>query len=215
MIVIGLTGSIGMGKSTVLGFFADEGCAVWDADAAVHRLYGPGGAAVAGVEDLFAGTTSPDGGVDRRALAEYLRAAPEGFAKLEALVHPLVRRDRAAFLATARDQGTEVAVVDVPLLFETGAEAEVDVVVVVSAPVAIQRQRVLSRPGMSAARFEQILARQMPDQDKRVRADFVIATDGTLEDSRAEVKAVLWRLSTPEWQARRAGTLHRPDEPGE
>ncbi|MBN8551522.1 MAG: dephospho-CoA kinase [Caulobacterales bacterium] len=215
MILIGLTGSIGMGKSTVLRFFADQGCAVWDADTAVHRLYAPGGAAVEGVETLFPGTTSAASGVDRGALADRLRRAPDGFAQLEALVHPLVRRDRETFLSEAREQATQIAVVDVPLLFETGAEAQVDVVVVVSAPAAIQRQRVLARPGMTVERFEQILARQLPDADKRARADFIIETGGSLDDTRQEVASILWRLSTPEWQARRSGTLHRPDERGE
>ena len=212
MRVIGLTGSIGMGKSTVLKFFAEDGCATWDADAAVHRLYGPAGAAVEAVEALFPGVSTHDKGIDRARLAERLRAEPGGFPGLEAAVHPLVRADREAWLATAREQQAKIAVVDVPLLLETGGDTEVDVVVVVSAPEEVQRRRVLARPGMTEARFNQILARQMPDADKRRRADFIIETDGSLDDTRDQVRAVLWRLSTPDWRSRRPGALHRPDE---
>ena len=215
MIVLGLTGSIGMGKSTVLRFFAEAGCAIWDADAAVHRLYAPAGAAVEAVERLFPGTTSPDGGVDRGRLAERLRAEPDGFSRLEAAVHPLVRQDREAFLAVAEADGFAVAVVDIPLLFETGAEVEVDAVVVVSAPAEVQRARVLARPGMTVERFEQILARQLPDAEKRARADFIVETAGSLRESRDRVRVILEALSTPEWRARRAGPLHRPTERGE
>jgi len=215
MKVIGLTGSIGMGKSTTLRLFEAEGCAVWDADAAVHRLYGPGGAAVEAVQALFPGVAMPDGGIDRPQLAQRLRAAPEGFSQLEAVVHPLVRADRAAWLAKAEAQGVAVAVVDVPLLFETGADAEVDVVVVVSAPAEIQKRRVLARPGMTQARFEQIMARQTPDADKRARADFVIETGATIEEAHEQVRAVLWRLSTSHQLSLGPNALHRPDERGE
>ena len=215
MRLIGLTGSIGMGKSTALRFFAAEGCAVWDADAAVHRLYGPAGAAVEAVERLFPGTTSPVSGVDRERLAERLRAEPDGFARLEAVVHPLVRQDREAFLAAAEADGFAVAVVDVPLLFETGGDGEVEAVVVVSAPAEVQRARVLARPGMTDERFEQILTRQLPDADKRARADFVVETDGLLSESHDQVRAILKALSIPDWHSRRDGTLHRPTERGE
>lgn len=215
MKVIGLTGSIGMGKSTTLRLFAEEGCAVWDADAAVHRLYGPGGAAVAPVEALFPGVISSGGGIDRHQLAERLRRDPGGFRELEAIVHPLVRADREGWLEQVRAAGSALAVVDVPLLFETGGDAGVDAVVVVSTSPEEQRRRVLARPGMTEARFEQILARQTPDEDKRARADFVIDTGGTVEEARDQVRVILWRLSTPDWRTQRPGALHTADEPGE
>jgi len=215
MIIIGLTGSIGMGKSTTLRLFEDEGCSVWDADAAVHRLYAPGGRAVARVEALFPGTTSLKGGVDRSLLADRLRADPSGFPTLEAVVHPLVREDRQAFLARAQKAGSTFAVVDVPLLFETGAETEVDVVVVASAPADVQRRRVLDRPGMTVARFEQILARQMPDADKRSQADFVVDTGRSIAVARDQVRVILETLCTPGWLPKRSSGLHRRSERSE
>lgn len=215
MRVIGLTGSIGMGKSTALAFFAEEGCAVWDADSAVHRLYARDGGMVADVEALFPGVTAPGGGIDRAALAERLRHDPTGFSRLEAVVHPRVRDDREDFLRAARDDGVDVAVVDVPLLFETGGQTEVDVVVVVSAPAEVQRRRVLARPGMTEARFAQILARQVPDASKRAQADFVIDTRGALEDTRSQVRAILDELSASTWQSGRLSGLHTEPEQGE
>lgn len=214
MIVIGLTGSIGMGKSATLALFADEGCAVWDADAAVHRLYAPGGAAVEPVEALFPGSAR-QGGIDRTVLAARLAEDPGGFARLEAVVHPLVREDRDAFLHQARAAGFAVAVVDVPLLFETGAEGQVDCVVVVSAAPDVQRRRVLDRPGMTPERFEAIMARQTPDAEKRARADFVIRTDRGFETARAEVRAVLDVLSTPDWRRGRGGGVSSGRERGD
>jgi len=210
VIVIGLTGSIGMGKSTTAALFAQEGVPVWDADAAVHRLYGPDGAAVALVEAAFPGVAG-EAGVDRAKLAAALAGDPDRFARLEAIVHPLVAEDRAAFLAGAEAAGAQVAVVDVPLLFETGADARVDAVVVVSAPAEVQRERVLARPGMTEERFAQILSRQTPDAEKRARADFVIDTARGIEPAREQVRAVLAALRAPDFRSRRT----RLDEPGE
>jgi dephospho-CoA kinase len=198
MILLGLTGSIGMGKSATLGMFADMGAATWDADAAVHALYRPGGAAVAGVEAIFPGVTGPQG-VDRDRLSRRLAADPQAIARLEALVHPLVRADRETFLAKAEAEGVAVAVVDIPLLFETGSQDEFDAVVVVSAPADVQRTRVLARPGMTPERLDFILSRQMPDADKRQRADFIIQTDAGLEVARARVREIVDIVTTPGW----------------
>ena len=194
MITIGLTGSIGMGKSTVARMFADAGVPVFDADETVHRLQGPGGALVEAIEVAFPGTTGEQG-VDRAALREAVFADEAALARLEALVHPAVARARDAFLAANAE--APVVLLDVPLLFEAGGWAAVDRVVVVSAPAEVQRARVLARPGMTIARFESILARQMPDAEKRARADFVISTDGPLEETRAQVGAVLTCLAQP------------------
>lgn len=182
---LGLTGSIGMGKSTTARLFAEEGCAVWDADAAVHRLYARGGAAVEPIAELLPEVVV-DGSVDRARLRERIARAPEALAQLEDIVHPLVARDRERFLA---EQSADVTVLDIPLLFETGATG-LDAIVVVSAPAEAQRARVLARGSMSAADFETVLARQMPDAEKRARADYVIETD-TLEHAREQVQAVL------------------------
>ena len=188
MIVLGLTGSIGMGKSTVAKMFADRGVPVFDADAAVHRLQGKDGRLVAAIEAMFPGTTGPDG-VDRQRLGERVLNDTPALRQLEALVHPAVGEDRATFLADYSD--APMVVFDIPLLFETGGESRVDKVAVVSAPADIQRARVLGRPGMTAYRFESILARQTPDAEKRARADFVIPTGGSLEETRRAVDAVI------------------------
>jgi dephospho-CoA kinase len=188
MITLGLTGSIGMGKSTVAKMFADEGVPVFDADAAVHRLQGPAGALVAQIEHHFPGTTGP-AGVNRGALGERVLGEPEALRRLEDLVHPAVARERGAFLlANAR---ASVVVLDIPLLFEAGGWAQVDKIAVVSAPEDVQRKRVLARPGMTAEKFERILARQMPDDEKRARADFVIPTGGSLGETRQAVRRIL------------------------
>lgn len=205
MILIGLTGSIGMGKSTTSGFFAEAGAMIWNADEAVHRLYAKGGSAVAPVADAF-GDVVVDGMIDRDRLAAALGQNGEAFKKLEAIVHPLVGEDRTNALADARAAGVKLAVLDIPLLFETGGDAYVDAVVVVSAPARIQRQRVLARDGMTEDRFEAILARQMPDGEKRARADFVIDTGSGLDVARDQVMAVVKTVLDPAWTSpRRSG----------
>ncbi len=194
MIVVGLTGSIGMGKSTTARLFAEEGAALFDSDAAVTQLYAQGGAAVAPIAAIFPDVII-DGAVDREKLASHLRANPEDFAALEALVHPLVAQLRARFVAEQRAQGARVAVLDTPLLFETGLDEHVDVIVVASAPEAVQKARVLARPGMTEARFHSILARQTPDSKKRLRADYVIDTGRGLPAARKQVREVMERIT--------------------
>lgn len=188
MITVGLTGSIGMGKSTVAQMFIDEGVPVFDADETVHQLQGPGGALVEAIEAAFPDTTGAEG-VNRTALREAVFSDDAAFCRLEAIVHPAVAAERDAFLAA--HASAPVVVLDVPLLFEAGGWAGVDKVVVVSAPPEVQRARVLGRPGMSVERFEAILVRQLSDAEKRARADFVIATDTPLEETRRQVRAVL------------------------
>jgi dephospho-CoA kinase len=188
MVVLGLTGSIGMGKSTVARMFADAGAPVFDADAVVHRLQGPKGALVSEIEAQFPGTTSADG-VNRGTLAERVLAEPAALKRLEALVHPVVARERAAFLALHAD--APVVVLDIPLLFEKGGAALVDKIAVVSADPEIQRIRTLARPGMTAEKYLRILGHQMPDSEKRARADFVIPTDCSLDETRASVRHIL------------------------
>ena len=214
MILIGLTGSIGMGKSTTTAMFADLGAVIWNADDAVHRLYARGGAAVEPVGAAFPGVIV-DGAVDRARLAQALGRDDTAFRRLEAIVHPLVAQGRSADLAAARAAGVELAVLDIPLLFETGGDAAVDAVVVVSADPAIQAERVLSRPGMTRERFEAILARQTPDAEKRARADFVIDTGRGLDAARAQVAAVVAAVRDPAWISVRdqPRTLSPGDEP--
>lgn len=195
MIAVALTGSIGMGKSTVLAMFEDAGAGVWSADAAVHRLYAKGGAGLHPVAEEFPEAVR-DGAVDRERLSALVLGAPARLRKLEAIVHPLVAADRAAFLQEAQDAGRRIAVLDIPLLFETGAEDAFDAIVVVSAPASVQRARVLARPGMSAEKFKAILARQTPDAEKRAKADYVINTGQSLEATRTEVDAVISDLGT-------------------
>ncbi|CUS43309.1 Dephospho-CoA kinase [hydrothermal vent metagenome] len=181
---LGLTGSIGLGKPTVAAMFEELGVPVFDSDAAVHRLQGEGGRLVAAIEAMFPDTTGPKG-VDRTLLGEAVLADPRALKRLEALVHPAVGEERAAFIAAHAD--APLVGFDLPLLFETGGETRVDKVVVVSAPAEAQRVRVLARPGMTEARFDAILARQMPDAEKRARADFVIPTGGSIEETRAAI----------------------------
>ena len=185
--LLGLTGGIGMGKTTTAAKFAAHGVPVWDADAAVHRLYAPGGAAVPGVGALFPSAVTA-AGIDRKLLSQLLAAAPRRLAELEAVVHPLVADDRAAFVAAHAD--APVVLLDIPLLFETGAEAQMDGVAVVSAPAEVQRERVLSRPGMTPETLDLILSRQMPDADKRARATWIIPTD-SLPAAQAAVAGIL------------------------
>lgn len=191
---LGLTGSIGMGKSTVAAMFAEAGVPVFDADAAVHRLQGPGGRVVAAIEAAFPGT-SGQGGVNRSALSEAVLGNETAMRLLESIVHPAVREERARFVAD--HAGAPLVVFDVPLLFETGGERAVDKVAVVSAAAPVQRARVLARAGMSEAKLDAILARQVPDAEKRARADFVISTDVPLEQTRAAVAAVIACLQQP------------------
>ena len=188
MTVLGLTGSIGMGKSTVAAMFAAEGVPVFDADAVVHRLQGPEGALVAEIEAHFPGTTGP-GGVDRGALAERVLGAAGSLRRLEALVHPAVARERETFLAA--NAAAPLVLLDIPLLFEKEGWRSVDKIAVVSASAGIQRDRVLARPGMTPEKFERILANQMPDREKRARADFVIDTGGTIEQTRDSVRRII------------------------
>ena len=194
MIVLGLTGSIGMGKSTVAKMFAEEGVPVFDADSAVHRLQGPEGAMVERIEARFPGTTGP-AGVNRGALAERVLGEPEALRRLEALIHPAVALEREAFLA--EHAARPLVVLDIPLLFEAGGAEQVDKIVVVSAPPDVQRERVLGRAGMTSEKFERILARQLPDAEKRGRADFIIDTSGPLEETRRAVRRILACLATP------------------
>ena len=188
MKTIGLTGSIGMGKSAVAQMFADEGIAVFDADAAVRRLQGSGGRLLPAIEAAFPGTTGPDG-VDRAELGARVFGDDAAIKRLEAIVHPAVGEERAAFLAQHGDD--DMVVFDIPLLFETGGDRNVDVVVVVSADAATQQARVLARPGMSRERLADILARQTPDAEKRARADHVIATNCPMDQTRAAVRRVI------------------------
>ena len=198
MIVLGLTGSIGMGKSTTAALFADEGALVWNADAAVHCLYAAGGAAVEPVATAFPGVVV-DGAVDRSRLAEALGRDEAAFRRLEAIVHPLVARGRLDDLVAAEARGVRLAVLDIPLLFETGGEAAMEAVVVVTADAAIQADRVLARSGMTRERFEAIVARQVPDAEKRRRADFLIDTGHGLEAARARVRTIVGTVLAPGW----------------
>jgi dephospho-CoA kinase len=193
VIVVGLTGSIGMGKTTTAKMFAVEGAPVHDADAAVHALYAAGGAAVAPIEAAFPGVTGPEG-VDRAKLSARVVGRPGELRKLEAIVHPLLAGQRGAFFEDARAKGADIVVLDIPLLFETGGEAAMDAVVVVSAPAEVQRERVLGREDMDEAKFEAILARQTPDAEKRARADFVVDTGQGLDHAREQVRHILATL---------------------
>jgi len=193
MIVVGLTGSIGMGKSTTAAMFAESGAPIYDADAEVRRLYAKGGAAVSPIEAAFPGVTQ-DGAVDRARLGDRVLGDQAALERLNAIVWPLMGEARASFFRTAEDSGAQVVVLDIPLLFETGGERNVDAVVVVTAPPEVQRERVLARSGMNAAKLDAILAAQMADVEKRARAHFVVDTSAGLEKARAQVKAILEAL---------------------
>jgi dephospho-CoA kinase len=193
MLILGLTGSLGMGKSTTARFFAEEGVPVHDADAVVHRLYD--GEAAAAIEAAFPGTTA-GGKVDRDKLAARVLGDSAALKRLEAIVHPLVQEAERRLLAEAEARGEKVAVLDIPLLFETGGEERVDAVVVVSAPLDVQRSRALERPGMTVDKLDAILAKQMPDEEKRRRADFVVDTSRGFEAARADVRAILDAVAT-------------------
>ncbi len=193
MIKIGLTGSIGMGKSTTAQMFREAGVPVLDSDQVVHDLYR--GEAVAPIDAAFPGVVVA-GAVDRSRLAERVLGDPQALKRLEDIVHPLVWAARDRFLAEHQASGEEIVVYDVPLLFETGAEKSVDKVVVVSAPEDVQKARVLAREGMTAEKFAAILAKQVPDEEKRARADFIVRTERGIEDARAQVRAILDALGT-------------------
>jgi dephospho-CoA kinase len=192
MLIIGLTGSIGMGKSTAAEKFRSLGIGVFDADAYVHRLYAGNAAAL--IEAAFPGTTD-SGVVDRVKLAAALGGRNEAFAKVEAIIHPLVRDAERAFLKAERDRGARIAVLEIPLLYETSADKLVDVVIVVSADAETQRARVMARPGMTAEKFETIFKRQLSDAEKRTRADFVVDTTGPVTDTQAQIDQVLKKLA--------------------
>ena len=200
MILLGLTGSIGMGKSTTTAMFAEAGAAIYDADAAVHGLYAAGGRAGPRLATRFPEAVRADGAVDRAVLSRLVKGDPSALAVLEAIVHPLVRAERAGFLQAAETSGAQVAVLDIPLLFETEAQASVDAVVVVTADALIQRTRVLARPGMDADKLALLLARQTPDADKRARARFVIDTGQGMAAARTRVEAIMAEVLQPGWK---------------
>ncbi|MBL8552999.1 MAG: dephospho-CoA kinase [Phenylobacterium sp.] len=195
MKVIGLTGSIGMGKSTTAAMFRDAGIPVYDADAAVHDLYDEGGAAVGPVGEAFPGVVK-GGRVDREELRRRVLGQPDELKRLNAIVHPLVGRDRVGFFKAAEASGADMVVLDVPLLYETGGHANVDAVVVVSAPPEMQRERVLARPGMTPDRLDAILAQQLADAEKRARAHYVVDTGRGLEHAQAQVTDIIAKLRT-------------------
>ncbi|MBV1706842.1 MAG: dephospho-CoA kinase [Hyphomicrobiales bacterium] len=192
MLILGLTGSIGMGKSTTAGLFREAGIAVHDADGVVHRLYA--GEAAPLIEAAFPGTTGPQG-VNRTALGRAVLGDAAALRRLEALIHPLVAHQRDLFLDEQRRKGAALVVLDIPLLFETGGEALVDVIIVVSAPKSVQKHRVLARPGMNLARFKAIMAQQLPDAEKRRRAHFVLDTGSGVEPTRRAVQRLLRALA--------------------
>jgi dephospho-CoA kinase len=202
MLIVGLTGSLGMGKTTAAAHLRARGLPVFDTDAEVHRLYATSAARV--IEAAFPGTTR-DGKVDRGKLADALIAEPTRFAELEAIVHPLVRASERAFVNDEAARGTAIAVLEIPLLFETGADKKVDATIVVSAPAEIQRRRLLLREGLDEEKIKRLLARQMPDAEKRERADFVVDTGRSVEASNAELDAIIAELRG---RRRRAYALH-------
>ena len=205
MIILGLTGSIGMGKSTAAMTLRRLGVPLFDADAEVHRLTGPGGAAVSRVEAAFPGVRDAAGGIDRRRLGPRVFADPAARRQLEAILHPMVRRAERRFVALARARRERLAVLDIPLLFETGGVERCDFVLVVSAPLRLQRQRVMRRPGMSQGRFAEILRAQLPDREKRRRADFIVATGLGHGVARRRLRAIVRMLRHGDLPPRRRG----------
>ncbi len=193
MIVLGLTGSIGMGKTATAGMFRQLGIPVFDADAAVHDLYAPGGDAVTPVGEAFPGAIV-DGAVNRDALSKAVLDDPSAVRKLESIVHPLVRKMQTRFIDAARDGGHDIVVLDIPLLFESGGAGRVDRIVVVSAPADVQKDRVLARPGMTEEKFLAILSHQMPDEEKRARADFIVDSSRGLDDALRQVERIVAQL---------------------
>ncbi len=200
MILLGLTGSIGMGKTTTTAMFAEAGAAVYDADAAVHALYAAGGEAGPRIALLFPEAVGADGAVARGLLSARIKADPDVLTKLETIVHPLVGANRIRFLDKARNDGAAVAVLDIPLLFENDGQGAVDAVVVVTARPEVQSARVLGRPGMDPEKFALLLSRQTPDVEKRARADFLVETDCGPESARAQVGAIMAAVLRPGWK---------------
>lgn len=188
--ILGLTGSIGMGKTTTAQMFKNLGCPVFDADKAVHGLYDKGGEAVALIRAVFPDAVV-DGAVDRQILGGHMRSDPLNLKVLESFIHPMVGKLRAVFLDNAKQSGADIAVFDVPLLFETGGDKHVDKVAVVTAPQDVQSKRVMARPGMTQALFDSLLSRQMPDREKREKADYLIFTDKGLDNARKQVEEIL------------------------
>lgn len=188
---IGLTGGIGMGKSTTAALFAEAGVPVWDADRAVHRLYAPNGAAVAPILERFPGAGGPKGGVNRAMLAEQVLGDPEALKDLEAIVHPLVELDQAAFMQHHMDEGADFIVFDVPLLLETGDSSTLDIIVVCSAPEEVRKARVMERPGMTEENYNAIVSRQMPNSEKIKHADYVVPTGEGIDMARDVVHGIL------------------------
>lgn len=207
-LIIGLTGSIGMGKSTVAAMLREEGVPVFDADAEVHRLQAKGGGCVDAIAAAFPGSMGEDGGIDRAKLGPMVLAKPDELKKLEAILHPAVGQARAAFLAAHR--GARMICFDIPLLFETKGEGNVDVILVVSAPPAVQRARVLARPNMTEEKFAHILSLQTPDSQKRLAADFIIENHGSLNDTHAQLREILSKLHKyyAKWLARARKESH-------
>ena len=204
MITLGLTGSIGMGKSATAAMFADEGCPVYDADAEVHRLYAKGGAAVGPVEAAFPGVEE-GGAINRAKLSAKVVGDNAALDRLNSIVWPLLGTARREFFRKAEEDRVAIIVLDIPLLFETGGERNMDAVVVVSAPADVQRERVLAREGMSEAKLDGILARQMADAEKRARAHFVVDTSQGFDHAREQVRAIVAALTRPDWRERLAG----------
>ncbi len=200
MIVLGLTGSIGMGKSTTSAMFTELGVPVHDADATVHRLYASDAAAA--VEDEFPGTVM-DGVVDRNILRERVIGNRKAMKRLEEIIHPFVRREEQKFIDRAGQQNQKLVILDIPLLLETGGQERVDGIVVVTAPADVQRERVLARDGMSAAHFEAIVAKQIPDEQKKHAADFIIDTSLGLDHAKAQVREIVETISDGNWQSHR------------
>jgi dephospho-CoA kinase len=205
MLIIGLTGSIGMGKTTAAGQFARRGVPVFDADAEVHRLYA--GKAIPAISRAFPNAVR-EGQVDRALLAAEVAGAPEKLRRLETIVHPMVAESEIEFLRSAEKGGAEFAVLEIPLLFEVGADCRVDATVVVSAPADMQRERALSRPGMTPDKLDQLLARQMPDAEKRARADFVVDSGASLDDMQNQIDKILDSL-----RGREGRVMERPSHP--
>jgi dephospho-CoA kinase len=200
MIVLGLTGSIGMGKSTAAAVLSRLGVPLYDADKEIHKMLAPGGAAVSAVETAFPGVRNAAGGIDRSALGRRVFGQPGELRRLEKILHPMVRATERRWVARQRAQRKKLVVLDIPLLFETDRIDRVDGVIVVSAPLRVQRERVLRRPGMSAARFAAILASQFPDHEKRLRADFVVSTALSRAAAARQLTAIVRRVRQGEWR---------------